>query len=114
MEFPTSILQTLIGKGDWNAIVNGYWSPFYPLAPRSALHALHASMYWESSIVHAVNFLIFLGTCRLETSAKVARRKVEAAIVPRKIKKVYRVNDGRFPVHRSVERVEPRAPRSHG
>ena len=49
-------------KGDWNAIVNGYWSPFYPWLMGAAIHALHASMYWESSIVHAVNFLIFLGT----------------------------------------------------
>jgi hypothetical protein len=49
-------------KGDWNAIVNGYWSPLYPWLLGAAIHALHASMYWESSIVHAVNFLIFLGT----------------------------------------------------
>jgi hypothetical protein len=49
-------------KGDWNAIVNGYWSPFYPWLLGAAIRALHASMYWEASIVHAVNFLIFLGT----------------------------------------------------
>jgi hypothetical protein len=49
-------------KGDWNSIVNGYWSPFYPWLLGATIHALHASMYWESSIVHALNFLIFLGT----------------------------------------------------
>lgn len=47
-------------KGDWNAIVNGYWSPLYPWLLGAATHLFHASMYWESNIVHAVNFLLFL------------------------------------------------------
>jgi hypothetical protein len=47
-------------KGDWNAIVNGYWSPLYPWLLGAAIHLFHISMYWESNIVHAVNFLLFL------------------------------------------------------
>jgi hypothetical protein len=49
-------------KRDWNAIVNGYWSPLYPWLLGAAIHLFHASMYWESNIVHAVNFLLFLFT----------------------------------------------------
>jgi hypothetical protein len=47
-------------KGDWNAIVNAYWSPLYPWLLGAAIHLFHTSMYWESNIVHAVNFLLFL------------------------------------------------------
>jgi hypothetical protein len=43
----------------WSALVNGYWSPFYPWLLGAGLRATRASMYWESTSAHALNFLVF-------------------------------------------------------
>jgi hypothetical protein len=49
-------------RGDWAAGVNTYWSPLYPLLIGS-IRRLHAwPMYWESSIVHGINFAIYLAS----------------------------------------------------
>jgi 4-amino-4-deoxy-L-arabinose transferase-like glycosyltransferase len=47
---------------DWNAAVNGYWSPLYAVLLGAAVRVFHVSPYWESNLVHAVNFLIFLAS----------------------------------------------------
>jgi len=47
-------------RGDWSALVNGYWSPLYPFLLNVAFRILHPSMAWESTVVHAVNFLLYL------------------------------------------------------
>jgi hypothetical protein len=47
-------------RGDWKAAVNGYWSPLYSWLLAIALYLLKPSPYWEFSVVHLVNFLIFL------------------------------------------------------
>jgi len=47
-------------QGDWNAAVNGYWSPLYPLFLGAALFILKPNAYWEFPIIHLVNFEIYL------------------------------------------------------
>src|SRR5262245_46908984 len=47
--------------GDLEALVNGYWSPLYPLLLSIAFRISNASLYWESLVVHFVNFFLYLG-----------------------------------------------------
>jgi hypothetical protein len=47
-------------RGDWANAINAYWSPFYPLILGIILRAGRFSLYWESTVVHCVNFLIYL------------------------------------------------------
>jgi hypothetical protein len=49
-------------KADWSAAINGYWSPFYSWLLGAAIHLFHVTRYWESSVVRAMNFLIFVAT----------------------------------------------------
>lgn len=48
-------------RGDWNMAINAFWSPFYSWLLGLALLVLKPSSYWEFSIVHLVNFAIYLG-----------------------------------------------------
>jgi len=45
----------------WHALVNGYWSPLYPAFLSVGFRILHPSMYWEFTVVHLVNFAVYLG-----------------------------------------------------
>jgi hypothetical protein len=45
---------------DWNAAINGYWSPLYAVLLGAAIRLGHVSLYWESTVAHAVNFVIFV------------------------------------------------------
>ncbi|MCK4261032.1 MAG: hypothetical protein KAX49_18800 [Halanaerobiales bacterium] len=47
-------------RGDWNMAINAYWSPFYSWLLGLAMHLLKPSPYWEFSVVHLVNFAIYL------------------------------------------------------
>ncbi len=49
-----------IWTGDWNSAVNGYWSPLYALLIGGVLKIGRVTPYWESTVVYAVNFVIFL------------------------------------------------------
>ena len=51
-----------IVRGDWKVAINGYWSPLYPLLQGLALKLMKPSPYLQFSVVHFVNFLIFLFT----------------------------------------------------
>lgn len=53
-------LGRALWTGDRNAAVNGYWSPLYAWLIGGVLYIGHVPPYWESTVVHAVNFLIFL------------------------------------------------------
>jgi len=44
---------------DWNSVVNAYWSPLYAGLLGAGLWLARASLYWESTIAHAVNLAIF-------------------------------------------------------
>jgi len=49
-------------RGDWGAAVNTYWSPLYGWLI-GTIHRIYPwPMYWESSIVHAINFAIYLAS----------------------------------------------------
>ncbi len=45
---------------DWNSAINGYWSPLYAVLLGAAIRLCHVSLYWESTVAHAVNFVIFV------------------------------------------------------
>ncbi len=47
-------------RGDWDMAINAYWSPFYSWLLGLAMLIFKPSSYWESSVVHLVNFLIYL------------------------------------------------------
>jgi hypothetical protein len=47
-------------RGDWKAAVNGVWSPLYPLVQGVALRIVNPGSYSQFTVVHLVNFLIYL------------------------------------------------------
>lgn len=47
-------------RSGWHALVSGYWSPLYPALLSVGFRILHPSMYWEFTIVHLVNFVVYL------------------------------------------------------
>jgi hypothetical protein len=51
-----------IWTGDWNAAINGYWSPLYAWIIGGVLRIGGVSGYWESTVVHVANFFIFLAS----------------------------------------------------
>jgi hypothetical protein len=46
----------------WRGLVNGYWSPLYPLLLKAAFFVFHPDSTWESTLVHVVNFAIYLAS----------------------------------------------------
>lgn len=49
-----------IWSGEWQVLLNAYWSPLYSVLLGLALKILKPSSYWEFPVVHLVNFLIYL------------------------------------------------------
>ncbi len=49
-----------IMRGDWGMVINGYWSPLYPLLLGVAMVVVKPSPEWEFPIAHLVNFIIYL------------------------------------------------------
>ncbi len=47
-------------RGDWKIALNSYWSPLYSWVVGFVLHLFKPSLYWESTVLHLVNFAIFL------------------------------------------------------
>ncbi len=47
-------------RGDWHMALNAYWSPFYSWLTGIALFIIKPSPYWEASVIHIVNFMIYL------------------------------------------------------
>jgi hypothetical protein len=46
---------------NWHLLINPIWSPLYPLLIGVATWLMRPSAQWEVPIVHALNFVIFLG-----------------------------------------------------
>ena len=47
-------------RRDWTMAINAYWSPLYPFLQGLALRLFRPSAYMEFTVVHVVNFLIYL------------------------------------------------------
>ncbi len=47
-------------RHDWRNAVNAYWSPLWSWVLALALWLIRPSPYWESTLVHAVNFAVYL------------------------------------------------------
>ena len=47
-------------RGDWHNAINAYWSPFFSWLLALALLIFHPGPYWESTLLHLLNFLAFL------------------------------------------------------
>jgi hypothetical protein len=48
-------------RGDLAAALNSYWSPLYSWLLAGTLTLVRPELYWECAVVHALNFVIFLG-----------------------------------------------------
>ena len=46
-------------RGDLGNAINGYWSPLYSLLLGPALVVFRPGPYYEASVAHLVNFLIY-------------------------------------------------------
>lgn len=53
-------MSDAIVRGDWQMAFNGVWSPLYPFLQGAAHRLFNPSAYWQFTVVHGVNFLIFL------------------------------------------------------
>jgi hypothetical protein len=51
-------------RHDWPAAINSYWSPLYSWLLALVFYLFHPSPYWESTAMHALNFVIFLVALR--------------------------------------------------
>jgi hypothetical protein len=49
-----------IVRGDWRTALNGFWSPMYPSLLGLALHLVRPPACWQFTVVHLVNFAIFV------------------------------------------------------
>lgn len=47
-------------QGGWHALVNGYWSPLYPLLLDVSFRLFHPRIDWEFTTVHVVNLALYL------------------------------------------------------
>jgi hypothetical protein len=48
------------GRNGWHALVNAYWSPFYPLLLSISFRIFRPGLNWEFTTVHFVNFALYL------------------------------------------------------
>lgn len=55
-------VASAFARHDWNGAINAYWSPLYPFLLSIGLRLFKPAAYWELTVVHFVNFLIFLGS----------------------------------------------------
>jgi hypothetical protein len=47
-------------RHDWHNAINAYWSPMYSWLLALVFGLSHTSLYWEATVLHAVNFGIYL------------------------------------------------------
>jgi 4-amino-4-deoxy-L-arabinose transferase-like glycosyltransferase len=47
-------------RGDWHNALNAYWSPMYSWVLAAGLGVMRPSPFSESTVVHAINFLVYL------------------------------------------------------
>ena len=47
-------------RSGWHELVSAYWSPLYPTLLSIGFRVLHPSMFWEFTVVHLVNFAVYL------------------------------------------------------
>lgn len=47
-------------RHDWQTAINSFWSPLYPWLLLLTFWITDASWYWESTIVHFLNFIIYV------------------------------------------------------
>jgi hypothetical protein len=54
-------MSDVLIRHNWHLLVNPIWSPLYPVLIGLVTWLTHPSAQWEVPIVHALNFVIFLG-----------------------------------------------------
>lgn len=55
-------LGDAIVRHDWKMALNGIWSPLYPFLQGAALRVIKPTAYSQFTVVHCVNFVIYLFT----------------------------------------------------
>src|SRR5436190_3359479 len=48
-------------RGDWQSAVSAHWSPLYPFLISILFRLFHPSLYFQSTAIHLLNFLLYLG-----------------------------------------------------
>jgi len=51
-------------RHDWNTALNAYWSPLFSWLLAATLWVFRPSAYWESTLLHLLNFLAMLASLR--------------------------------------------------
>lgn len=51
-----------VWRNDWGHAINAFWSPLFSGLTGALLGILRPSLEWEATLVHLLNFVIFLGT----------------------------------------------------
>jgi hypothetical protein len=51
-------------RHDWSDAINSYWSPLYSWLLASTFYVVRPSAYWESTVLHLLNFVLFLFALR--------------------------------------------------
>ena len=46
-------------RGSWHSLVNGYWSPLYPMFVSFVFRVVRPSPYWEFTTAHFANVVVF-------------------------------------------------------
>jgi hypothetical protein len=54
-------VASAFARHDWAGAVNAYWSPLYPFLLSIGLRLLKPAPYWEFTVAHLVNLVIFAG-----------------------------------------------------
>lgn len=53
-------MSRAVAAGHWAETINGYWSPLYSWLIGPIMRVTQLSAYWDFTLAHAVNFIIFL------------------------------------------------------
>lgn len=51
-------------RHDWSTAINSYWSPLYSWLLAATFYMIRPSPFWESTVLHALNFAIYLTALR--------------------------------------------------
>ena len=63
-------------RGDWQSAVSAHWSPLYPFLISILFRLFHPSLYFQSTAIHLLNFLLYLG-CFASMQFLIFERRVD-------------------------------------
>jgi len=55
-------IASACAKGNWHSLINGYWSPGYPVLFSLVLSVFKPTVIWELALLHCFNCLVLVGS----------------------------------------------------